>query len=432
MTFDFRRMVLLASALVLSAALSAGEKVVQSTGRGDTYRAAVNDALNSALAQECGVVLTSEEQSRFAEASSFESSGRKDGEARQSLNDRISRDFRKRSDGRINGYDVVSEDVDPTTGKCRVTLAVRFAGAYKLGQDPGNRRRMVVANFRAANGDTFSWCGKKESTAMWAATAADKLNERLTQTRKFTMIDRKFDAEVQNEVARLSDKNAAKGDVVRLGQRIGTDYMLVGDVRFGDIQPPAVNPVTGQAMPMASQRFAEISYRVILAPTGQLKWSDSVVVESGEVPAADMLSFVSASAELAACRIADAVMANLLPFEVVGRNAAGEVVIGEGGKSLGAGERLTVFVLGEVVKDSRTGEVLDRIEEPVGTVEIVRVTPKLSYARVIEGDEKKVTAGARLRRPQVLPAQQGAQPAAAPALNTSVRGTPTGGVITSF
>jgi len=286
-------------------------------------------------------------------------------------------------------------------------------------------RRMVVANFRAANGDTFSWNGKNESTAMWAATVADKLNERLTQTHKFTMIDRKFDAEVQAEITRLSDKNAATGDVVRLGKRIGTDYMIVGDVRFGAASAAAANPVTGQAMPQAPQRFAEIGYRVIHAPTGQIRWADSVMLETGEVLAATNES-------MSACRIADAVMENLFPFEVVGRNGAGEVIVGEGGKSLVAGERLTVFVLGEMVKDSRTGEVLDQIEEPVGTVEIVRVTPKLSYARVIEGDEKKVVAGARLRRPQVLPAQQGAQPVAAPALNTSVRRTPTGGVVTPF
>ena len=184
-----------------------------------------------------------------------------------------------------------------------------------LAQEKEEPCRMVVANLRSASGDTFSWCGKNESTAMWASTVVDKLTERFTQTRKFTMIDRKFDAEVKDEIARLSDKNAAKGDVVRLGQRLGTDYMIVGDVKFGVVQAPGVNPLTGQALQTGPQRFAEICYRVIHAPTGEIKWADTVTVDSGDVPAGDMMTFVSGSADLAACRIVEGVVVNLFQRE---------------------------------------------------------------------------------------------------------------------
>ena len=171
--------------------------------------------------------------------------------------------------------------------------------------------RMVVANFRSASGDTFSWQGKNESAAMWATTVADKLNERFTQSREFTVIDRKFDAEIKDEIARLSDKNAATGDVVRLCQRLGTDYMVVGDVKFGTIRAPGVNPVTGQFLPAVSQRFADVSYRVIHAPTGEIRWADTVTVDSADAVAADMFTFVAMSTDCAARRIAEGVVANL-------------------------------------------------------------------------------------------------------------------------
>lgn len=171
--------------------------------------------------------------------------------------------------------------------------------------------RMVVANFRSASGDTFSWQGKNESTAMWAAAVADKLNERFTQSREFTMIDRKFDAEIKDEIARLSDKNAATGDVVRLCRRLGTDYMVVGDVKFGGVQASGANPITGQALPAVSQRFADVSYRVIHAPTGEIRWADTVTVDSADVIAADMFTFVARSTDCAARRIAEGVVANL-------------------------------------------------------------------------------------------------------------------------
>lgn len=193
----------------------------------------------------------------------------------------------------------------------KISIAMIMLAAGALAVQAETLPRMVVANFRSASGDTFCWQGKNESTAMWAAAVADKLNERFTQSREFTMIDRKFDAEVKDEIARLSDKNAATGDVIRLCRRLGTDYMVVGDVKFGTVQALGANPVTGQALPAVSQRFADVSYRVIHAPTGEIKWADTVTVDSTDAVAADMFTFVALSTDCAARRIAEGTVANL-------------------------------------------------------------------------------------------------------------------------
>lgn len=196
----------------------------------------------------------------------------------------------------------------------RIVIA---AGVLALAVQAEALPRMVVANFRSATGDTFSWQGKNESAAMWAAAVADKLNERFTQSREFTVIDRKFDAEIKEEIARLSDKNAATGDVVRLCRRLGTDYMIVGDVKFGGVHVSGVNPVTGQSLPAVPQRFADVSYRVVHAPTGEIKWADTVTVDSADATAADMFTFVALSTDCAARRIAEGVMANLFGRKTV-------------------------------------------------------------------------------------------------------------------
>jgi len=205
-----------------------------------------------------------------------------------------------------------------------VVSATAFAAETSLSPASGEGRklterterpRLVVATFRSSTGDTIRWCGQAESSAMWLSLLSDKLTERFTQMRKFTMIDRKFDAEIQNEIARLSDKNASKGDVVRLCRRIGTDYMVVGDVRFFTVQPAPVNPLTNQTLPVAPQRFAEIGYRVILAPTGEIEWAATVILSASEFPAADIGTFASCSADGAATRIVTEVMANLFAGE---------------------------------------------------------------------------------------------------------------------
>ena len=315
-------------------------------------------------------------------------------------------------------------------GKTNQTV-VSEAPVSALGQHQGvtpgvNRRRMAVSSFRAA-AETYTWYGQTAKTVDWCALLADKLNVCLTQTRKFTMLDRKFDADVTAELARLSDVNAAPADVTRLAQRLGTDYLLVGEVRFNNVQPPAVNPYTGRALAPANAIFAEIAYRVLLAPTGQLKWADVVKLDAAAFAARDLAAFVSATTEAAACSISDGLMANILPFEIVGRTSGGQFVIGEGGKSLKVGECFTVFTQGEAVKDTRTGEVLDVIEDAVGTVQIVRVTAKLSYAQLVEGDAAKMVTGARLRRVPLTPA-----PAAAPQTTSPVKQTATGGVVLPF
>jgi len=409
------------------AVVSYGEdKIVEATGVSSSYRGAVNEALVSAVEMVFGVTVSADERAQANSNESSTSSSRDGDVDLSTVNDSIARQMKKDASGRVRSYDVVSKEFDPVAKKHTVTLSVSFYAPPGL--HPDNRRRMAVVPFRPANGDTISWYGQKESSAEWVRILSAKLNERLTQTRKFTMVDRQFDAEVNAELARLSGPNASKADAVRLNQKLGTDYLVVGDAKFFPVASPGVNPLTGQALPVTSQKFAEVSYRVLLAPTGQLKWADTVTVDAIEFAASDVGSFVSATAEAVATQIADAMMSNILPFEIVGRTQSGQVIIGEGGKSLAEGERLNVFVLGEEVRDTRTGEVLDQIEDAVGTVEVVRVTEKMSYAKVVEGDGEKMQVGARLRRPKVQ--GQPAQPA--PPLTTTIKGNGTGGIVAPF
>jgi hypothetical protein len=421
-----RKILLLITAIAAAFAAIASEKIVQSTGIGNSYRAAVNEALISALEKTEGVTLSSTERTDIASNEDFLSLNGVDLNRTQ-IDDSIKKAMQKWASGKINGYDVIAENYDPSTKKYNVVLSVRMPGAYKMGLDPENRRRMATVPFRVTTGDSISWYAQAESSKRWVSILADRINERLTQTRKFTMVDRKFDDEINNELSRISQKNAAKSDVLRLNQKLATDYLIVGTVSFSSVVAPPVNPITGRAMRAQSQRFAEISYRVLLAPTGQLKWADTIVVDALDCPASDISSFMSMSADAASVKIVDAVMASILPFEVVGVTQSGTVVIGEGGKSLEKGERFTVFKLGEMMTDSRTGEQLEEIREPVATVEIINVTPKMSYARVVEGDLKNVSKGCVLTRVEV----QAPLPQPEP-VNTTVKPTPSGGVVLPF
>ena len=403
---------------------------VRAVGMASGYRAAVNEALVSALEQHGGVTMSASERQAMVHSDSVTSvreNGVLDDRAKLEMNDAINKDMQKWAKGKISGYTVLSDVFDPATKKYRVEVEVRFPPKYEgPGRPESNLRRMAVSPFNV-QGNSFNWYGQPVGTVEWSAALAEQLNVRLTQTRKFSMLDRAFDPEINAELARLTAANAAPEDAARLNRKLGTDYLVVGMVKFNDVLPPTVNPLTGQPLPRASALFAEITYRVLIAPTGQLKWTNTIRLDAAIFAASDARSFVSMSAETAAGAICDDMMANILPFEVVQVTAAGQVVIGEGGKQLAAGDRFTVCALGEPVKDTRTGEVIDEVEIPVATIEVTAVMPKLSYAKIIEGDAAKVTVGSRLRRvkpPETLPQQ-------AP-LTTTIQSTGAGGVVVPF
>ena len=410
------------------ASAQAKDDVVRAVGTASEWRAAVNEALASALERHDGITVSSTETQQMTHDDSSVSvreNGVLDDKAKLEMKDDIVKSMQKFAKGRILGYDIVSDTFDPLSKKHRVELDVRFPGRYVVGRDPNALRRMAVANF-AVRSPTFKWYGQTVDSVEWSAALANNLNIVLTQTRKFTMLDRAFSHEVDAELSRLGSANAAPGDAIRLGQKLGTDYLVVGEVSFSDVRAPGVNPITGQAMPQQSALFAEVHYRVLLAPTGQLKWADNVRLDALSFSAQDVRSFISMTTEAAAQAVCDGLMADILPFEVAAISS-GMLVIGEGGKQLAVGERFTVCALGDEVSDSRTGEVIDVMEIPVATAEIVSVQQKLSYAKVIEGDASQVKVGARLRRiPVAGPATEQIQE------TTTIRSNGSGGVVTPF
>ena len=414
-------------AATFTALAQAKDDVVRASGVASGYRAAVNEALVSALEQHDGVTVSSTERQQMTHADSALSTrenGVLDDAAKLEMRDDISKSMQKWAKGKILGYEVISDTYDPVAKKYRVELSVRFPGRYVVGRDPNDLRRMAVANF-AVRSPTFKWYGQTVDSVEWSAALANQLNVVLTQTRKFTMLDRAYSRDVDAELQRLGAANAAPGDVIRSNQKLATDYIVVGEVGFSDVIAPGVNPITGQALPQQSAMFAEIHYRVRLAPTTQLKWADTVRLDALSFPAQDVRSFVSMSAEAAAKAVCDGLMADILPFEVAAIKS-GFLVIGEGGKQLSVGERFTVCALGDEVTDTRTGEVIDVMEIPVATAEISSVQSKLSYAKVIEGDLSQIKVGARLRRiPVPAPAQQ-------IPVTTTIQSNGSGGVVTPF
>ena len=109
---------------LLSLVVSADDEVKISSGIGSTDRAAVDEALVSALEMQQGVAFSATERSEIVAASASVASSSGD-EDRTEVNDAIKKSMQKWAKGKISGYEVLSDEFDPQTKKYRVTLSVR-------------------------------------------------------------------------------------------------------------------------------------------------------------------------------------------------------------------------------------------------------------------------------------------------------------------
>lgn len=420
-------------AVILAAAAAVAQvgggtlKTVTSDGFGATQQGAVAAAIEQVLTSTCGMSV-SLSKAMSVNSSDTSVTGTAGDADKASSEESFQKQIMTKAQGRIAGYTVMGSAYDAAAKQWRATVAVSVHGRYIVGRDPNNLRRMAVADFKPRK-EEFVIYGKSFPGANISQRLSAKLTDCLTQTRKFTMLERTFDGDVQNEMARLSDPNASPEDNGRLCQKLATDYLVVGMIDVFDVPQGVKNPYSGITTTTPAT-IMEVQYRVILVPTSQLKWSGTVKLSSDEVFGRSLDEYVSSVMERAAQKIADAIMDNILPFNIVGR-AGAEVVIGQGGNTIEAGEDLEVFSSGEMMKDDRTGEELGRVEALIGHIRITRVTPKMAYASVLDGDINAMVKGTVVRR-HTGPVQQQQQAPADPTQQTTIQVTPNGGVVPPF
>ena len=105
-----------------------------------------------------------------------------------------------------------------------------------------------------------------------------------------------------------------------------------------------------------------------------------------------------------AAQLADQFVAAVFPMKVVQRTRANQIIINRGADGgIAMGEVLEVFFAGEELIDPDTGKSLGSSEEYVGKVEVVRINPKVTYAKIVEELDAQISpigVGDIVRRPQ--------------------------------
>jgi curli biogenesis system outer membrane secretion channel CsgG len=337
---------------------------VDSEGVGSSQQEAINDALVNAISEINGVEVASKTNLKTSEISNNEIVESTDS-FKQSIN--------KKTNGLIKEYVVLNKQQSEfSKGSWSATVRATIA-KYDVSKQ-SKRLRVAVLPF-TINENIPDWKKPEEFNKNITQT----LVSYMTQTRKFAMLDREHMAAQSNELAMLHTGNTPVEELTKLGQRLSTDYIIVGDI--DDIHYHKNNKqlkMSGKTITTIKQG-ARVSYQIIDVATGQIKFSDLF----------DKILFSSKSrvssvvvAEKTASEIGSVITNAIYPIRVEAIKDK-DIFIGQGGKTLHKGDEYSLVMLGEVLKDSYTGESLGREEKNVGTVKIIQVQAKQSQAKIV-------------------------------------------------
>jgi hypothetical protein len=385
-------------------------------GRGVSEVEAVLNALQEATFQVCGVQIRAD--------LTMDSVLIEDDDVR--MIDQINRNIQATSTQRpceFQGYDVLG--VAGGEPDVLVRVLVKYA-VYRVPGPAMKRRRLAVLEFPMDEVQLYGSGGGRQlqvdGSAVRSGTEVDfklvrklqhgfraKVEELLTQGRRFGVLDRNRPEVYEAEKQILTSGDVDVGERARLGRVIGADYLVYGTIDRVAIESTSrVIRATGERI-ARSHGATKVRFTVLAAATRQVKWSSSINLDRrlpvGLVPEAA----AEALLEEVAVRMVDELTENIYPPRVTEVLAPGQFVVNRGGNTVEAGSVFEVFTLGDWLLDPDTGERLDRLETSVGIARIVAVKPKYSIAELIS-EVVHLSRGMVLRRRQTMPEEASRAP----------------------
>lgn len=397
MIFLFYR-ILLSSCLFHPGFAQAEVVKVEATGIGDSRPEAITHALVEGIQRATGVSIDQSMVSGLVVGVS-----KLDGKVNQSgalsnssteghivQTDSIGQDLIKsRSGGSVKTFTVTSFDKD-NLGRYVAKVMVEVDKFKSIAPETANRIRIVVAPFQGAD-------------AGLSTKLRDKLTVYLTQSKRFSVLDRTENNEYQKEMAVVTSTNANMSERVRYGQVVGADIILTGKIDIKTIKQEEVNPITNFKS-VSYSATADVFFNMIEIATRQIQFSNNFKLRvSGDT---DQLI------EPMVQNIGAYATESLFPLRVITRENPGALTINRGGQSMTIGEKFIMVSLGKELVDPDTKEKLGRSESEIGVVEITKVDGSVSMAKLISGAVNK-SSDLILRRKNEV-AQAGSRPAAAP------------------
>ena len=390
---------------------------VTATGVGETASAAVNEALKSAIVQVNGVSMSSTSmQTRFGlsvdQSSSASAEGSVSGAAEASLTTNRGNESAKAtysesakgssssksvdtvrgqafaeqivaaSKGHIAEFKVIASDGPDAKGSFSVKIEAKLA-KFKGPADSG-RIKIVIAPLKSSK-PNFNFAGEQVASSEVGKNLRQRIIDALSQTGRFTILDREFGAEVDGELAMIA--SGQQTDLAKLGQTLNADLIWVGVINDFSYDKRVRKLETSDRELVSFTGGWSISQRLINVATKQILLSTTIDGNAPSIAPTTLGASVDKGSTLKTMesdiikQATEAILLRTFPISVVEIDGTA-VVLSQGGKSMSPQSRYKVYSLGKELKDPQTGQLLGRMEKYCCDVVIDRVTPAMSYGQL--------------------------------------------------
>lgn len=291
----------------------------------------------------------------------------------------------QKSGGAITNFRIINiMEPKEKGGQFKVSIGANIAH-FSAPKD-SNKIKVVVAQIHL-NTDNFNVGNEIISAQNVANDIRQQVSTALTNTGRFSVLDRESNEDIQSELDMIKTGEAPRAETGKIGQAFTGDVLWVGTINNLSYDRHAKKLSTTDHELVSYSGGWGMSQKMVNVATKQIMISDILHGNAPDIAPTTMGSDVKSSKVLQDMEneIVDKVVASILsrtfPVTVLSREGSA-VVLSQGGQSTKIGSRYSMVLMGKELKDPQTGESLGRLESACCEVVIDKITPKLSYGHL--------------------------------------------------
>jgi curli biogenesis system outer membrane secretion channel CsgG len=289
------------------------------------------------------------------------------------------------SRGVISNFKLVSL-TDPTdkSGPYKATITASIA---KLTAPTDSKKIKIVVAPLHINASSYEFGDQNIPASKVAADIRQQLVDALTATGRFSVLDRDFGPEVQQELDLVATGQTPSNEMAKLSQTLSADIVWVGTINNFAYTRAAHKLQTSDRQLVSYSGGWSVSQRLLNVTTRQILLSDTIQEQAPTTDPTTLdrgIDVAQSEATMQSAVVTKAIASILtrtFPITVVVKDGT-NVVLSQGGLSVKEGARYAMVAMGKELIDPQTQQSLGRLELPCCQVIIDKVTANLAYAHI--------------------------------------------------
>lgn len=292
---------------------------------------------------------------------------------------------RQKSGGVIQGFKVL-ELVEPGLLDKRYKASIEASIASFSAPESLKKIKLVVAPLKFPSA-TITVGGTSVPSAEVAANVRQRVVDALVNSGRFAVLDREFNAELEQELDMIAGGQAPAAEQAKLAQAASADVIWTGKVSSMAYNRHAQQLRASNRELVSYSGGWVLSQKLVNVATRQVMVADSLQGKAPSTEATTMDPGVDGRKVLEDMsndlvkQVVASIMRRSFPITVVQREGD-KVVLSQGGTAVRQGARYAMVQMGGELKAPQTGQSLGRTELPCCELVVERVTPNLSYGRL--------------------------------------------------